>query len=255
MKIHKILKETLLANKIILELEKRNILPEGLIKTHPLEVAYKALDRVGLDVKFMNDPFRRPYITLNDTPLVSSLKITMDPFNEEKWTIFTRLLNVLGYYISAMILDEYNDIPNSELKDYLKNPKKFTQEGIINVCCIIEAKYDIEVQTDKLPPELFHRTTKLAWDSKISKIGLAPKSQSKKSLHPERVYLALSIDIAKMMASMMDSSDQEIILKVSLDGLNAPRFRAFIDPNAPDAIYTLSNIPPKNLEIVWTGKL
>ena len=95
-------------------------------------------------------------------------------------------------------------------------------------------------------------TPSIFWDNKISKIGLCPKSQSKKSSHPERVYLTYNIDEAEyLIQQLFAHNTQEYKYKNEYSVLETKishNIKLFRDTNYPYGIYTLNNIPPQDIK-------
>lgn len=117
-----------------------------------------------------------------------------------------------------------------------------------------EAKYD-EQSGFKVPKLMYHVTTNQKYE-KIKRIGLVPKSDSKKSVHPERIYLAADLesakDILEMFQYMTNKPQSEYaILQINTDSIPGDYFRIYKDPNYEDrGYYTMNNIPPYAIEKV-----
>jgi len=108
---------------------------------------------------------------------------------------------------------------------------------------VFEPKFDIEL--NNIPDEAYHATFS-KFLPKILKIGLVPKSKSKRTGHPDRVYFSMSLEAAKNIARQIGA---DTILKVKLNGIRG--LRLFSDPNYFGlGSYTLSNIPPDRIEVL-----
>jgi hypothetical protein len=96
--------------------------------------------------------------------------------------------NNLGWFPSFMETEEYTG----------KWDEKYFKEGEIKLR--FEAKFDEEI-VEKIPEILYHITPTQNSD-KILKIGLVPKSRSKASYHPDRVYLSKDLEDIENLGEM-----------------------------------------------------
>ena len=120
-----------------------------------------------------------------------------------------------------------------------------------------EAKFDEEV-VENIPNKLYHITPTQNTD-KILKIGLVPKTRSKASYHPERVYVGKSIEgIEKLAQPMYQRTGNRNFTVVEIDTttISGGYLKLYTDPNYnKEAYYTLNNIPPhaitkvKNIQV------
>src|SRR3972149_2510408 len=99
---------------------------------------------------------------------------------------------------------------------------------------------------------------------KILKIGLTPRSGSKISNHPDRIYLAFSREGAKGIGSEIQKYDQEneyvfCLLEIDVEklkqlrekNLNKSNLRFFDDPNFKNkGVFSLENIPPDAITVL-----
>ncbi len=248
-------KETvILENTILPFLNSRKIIAEGLIITHPIPVARRVLGKLGYNAQILDDPFNRNYISLEGTPIITSLMLEeTDISDKEKFKNLIRTINSLGYYVSTISFSKNSEsvISPAKVKQILNLSDEYESAKFELVNILIEAKFDIELDKSSLPDKLYHVTSEQSY-KKISKIGLSPKSGTKLSLHPERVYMAGSIetaiDLVEMFAAMVSDDEEYIILQIDTKSF-ASRVRIFVDPNADNAVWTYSNIHPTAIEI------
>lgn len=156
-----------------------------------------------------------------------------------------RWVNSLGWFIAGYTV-------NDGIFDY----KQFkTKEELLDelnsydlLSMVLEAKYDLEL--DKYDLKDVYHITDISHKDKIEKIGLVPKTLSKISYHPERIYLTTSEDDAIKLATKFGNKNSKFVL-YQIDITNLLKYnngiRFFSDPNLKSGIYTLSNIPPKFL--------
>jgi hypothetical protein len=214
-------------------------LQEGLIKTTPIGEAVYILKK-----QFPNWIFQ--YEKGNKDFTIEILKIK-DGIQSEYFEKLLPLLNNLGYFISYMeiygdgieIKDKYNE---KIVKNAFQNPK------IHSIYLECEAKFDQKV--NKIPPFLYHVAPLKNWE-KIQKIGLVPRSRSKKAFHPERVYLGKDEKNTSTLASIfspIEGIKDWVLLKIDTDKIPGEYLKLYIDPNFKYGYYTLNNIPPQAIE-------
>ncbi len=137
-----------------------------------------------------------------------------------------------------------------ETEKYTGNwDKKYFKEGEIKLR--FEAKFDEEV-VENVPSILYHITpTQNA--NKILSIGLVPKSRSKASYHPDRVYLSKDLEDIENLGEMFYQKTgikNWTILKIETDIIPGDYLKLYTDPNYKQGYYTLNNIPPQAIEKV-----
>jgi len=135
-----------------------------------------------------------------------------------------------------------------ETEEYTgKWDKTYFKEGEIKLR--FEAKFDEEI-IEKIPKILYHITPTQNVD-KILKIGLVPKSRSKASYHPDRVYLSKGLEDIENLGEMFYQKTgikNWTILKINTDLVPGDYLRLYTDPNYTSGFYTLNNIPPQAIE-------
>lgn len=153
-------------NYIYNEIKKRTkfdnlVITEGLIKTYPPDKSVNILNKRFPELKLEIEKDGEIFIE-----------------NQPKKSIkhYLPLITNLGYFISNITLNG-----KEWLKDY--------DEDLKPIAFILEPKYDYQVS---IPKKLYHASP-IKFKDKVLKIGLTPKSGSKLSYHPERVYLTDSI--------------------------------------------------------------
>ena len=108
----------------------------------------------------------------------------------------------------------------------------------------IERRYD-EKDTS-IPKFLYHITNK-SFINKIQSRGLIPKTKSKQSYHPERIYFTKNETNMKSFSNMLIRfipKEEQLILKIDTEGLDNTFYQ---DPNLSNAIYTHQNISPQHI--------
>ena len=169
-----------------------------------------------------------------------------------------KLTEKCGWYPAYLFgLNKSGISKNDKFSD--KNFGKYKESfNIIEI--LFEPKFDVEV-TD-LPNYLYHFTKKINW-YKISKKGLNPRTQSKTSNHPERVYLSYDADSAEKFGRKVvnriqlppENSDRKedysIGIIIRVDTKYCQNIDFYEDPNYKNsAVYCLNSIHPMSLEIV-----
>lgn len=216
-------------------------LEEGLIKTAPIGEAIYILKRQFPDWIFQYEK--------GDKDFTVEILRSKNGIQSEYFKKLLPLLNNLGYFISY--IEIYGD--GIELKDsYSEKAVKnaFQNPKIHSIYLECEAKFDQKV--NKVPEILFHVAPLRSWE-KIQKVGLVPKSRSKKAYHPERVYLGKSEKgIAALAPKFYQSTGLKdwVLLKVHTDLVPGGYLKLYYDPNYKYGYYTLNNIPPQAIEKV-----
>lgn len=221
--------------------EKR--LDEGLILSYDVNRVIGILWRADYDSKLFNGENNR-------------FKVRCDVDMCDFKGLFA-ITNKCGWY-PAQIYGMKKGSPTSEEKFTEKNFKKFIE--IFNIIEILfEPKYDVQI-TD-LPDYMYHFTKKINW-YKIQRKGLNPKTQSKTSNHPERVYLAYTSSgaekfgrkVVNRIVNPPENSTNKIdysigvILKIDMKYCEELDF--YQDPNFKgEGVYCLDSIRPLAISI------
>lgn len=111
---------------------------------------------------------------------------------------------------------------------------------------IIEPRYGTEISD--IPATLYHATHKDNL-SKIQRSGLVPKTKNKMGNHPERIYAAESLDLAKEFSQHFIHGFFRDAAFLEIDTQKTNN-KWYSDPNFPGGFYTLTNIPPGALRVV-----
>lgn len=215
-------------------------LSEGLIMTHPPSKTLEILRRAGYNF-YLSKEEDAPYGVLN------TFVVDIDAYdNIKQKNDLLRLTNNLGYFPSAIILDNNHHMTYSE-----SNFVDATESGAYSIEISFEPKYDYEINLEELSKKsggkLYHVTPKKHIE-KIKKIGLTPRSESKRSYHPDRVYLTYLENAAFEIADQLGSHEGDDMVKIIID-INKLRSRVkfYVDVNFfPIGIYTMDNISPKS---------
>lgn len=207
---------------------------EGLIRTENIINSLNIIQRNFSDIKVGK---------LNDTLWVACRSISI-----ETLTMLLKTVNNLGWFPSVIYLDrtkgKTETIVYSEKTLFSLLNEKHRQIRVA-----LEAKYDIAIPKDETPSIVYHVTHN---DNvkKILKIGLAPKSRSKKSYHPERVYLADSLDAARIISRMFIEKYKHYNWSILEIDTNITYLTLLKDPNFKNGFYTLNNIPPSKISLM-----
>jgi hypothetical protein len=156
-----------------------------------------------------------------------------------------QLTNNLGWFPSFMTA--YNSLNQSkEIKweENLSSFKSLIETEFTDIDFLFEAKYDIPYTA--FPEKMYHICNSNNVD-KILKIGLIPRCRSKKSFHPERVYLCKHINQANDLIEafkILYPNEKYEILEINTV-LIEQYLKLFQDPNFIEmGYYTLNNITP-----------
>lgn len=220
----------------VLSLLKR--LHKKLFVSAELRTKSTTADKTGIDILIrIND---LDYITLTNVKYVSGVHPAPSISD------ILKIMNNFGWFPSFVrtgtnknVTGKYYPYSNTAIRNSIVN------DDVSYVMMTFEAKYDTvaEITTNYL----FHVTDKRFVD-KILKNGLVPKTKSKLSTHPDRVY---AIDNIKSISAIVRHPGQTIkdpvYLKITVNKLNNVTW--YKDPNS-EGVYTYSNIPPNAIS-VW----
>lgn len=229
--------------EIIKSLVKKNIL-EFLYEAHKDEYELNLTEgltkttNMGKTLNLLKKSFNKGYHYIkkdNNTFVVDFIHVTKNDLER-----FLQMVNNLGWFPSHMSVVNKNRTDVDFQGKWDKN--KFS-EGETYVT--FEAKYDEQV-VENIPKILYHASPSKNAD-KILKIGLSPRSRSKKSFHPERVYFTFSLEKIKELIPLLNKIEGEkkfTIFKINTEEVPGNYFRLYTDPNFKGGFYTVNNIPP-----------
>lgn len=221
--------------ELFLELYKEEYdlnLQEGLIKT----------TNIGKTINILKSSFDSGFEYQKNG---NTFEVTLYQIDKSALVKFLKYINNLGWFPSYITTPSYKGKWNENV--YSSDLSKIR----------FEAKFDEEI-VEKIPNFLYHITpTQNA--NKILNVGLVPKSRSKASYHPERVYLGKSLEGIKKLAPQMyqKTGDKNYtVLKIDTEIIPGGYLRLYTDPNySKEAYYTLNNIPPQAIEKIQTINL
>lgn len=220
---------------------------EGLIKTTKLSQAMDVLSRQ------LNN---YPELDLVDNPKTNEIIVGFKPeYMDVKYSKYTdqtydpkisnllKLVNNLGYFPS-IIKFELNNQPEQYNIRY--NSKDFRQlideKEPTYLIFVFEPKYDDVIE----PPNYVYHITDSKFIDNIKSIGLKPKTLSKRSSHPERIYFSLNKNANnKLWEKIKYHIKNGILLTIDTTELNNTFYS---DPNFKNlGIYTYENISPSSI--------
>lgn len=208
-----------------------NLFKEGLIKTYPFDFAVQRLSKYG-SVKLISNKI---YLGLKS-----------EYFNKIEGLV--KYINTLGYFAATFKVlgkdqevspDNYNNFDDAnDVLNVIDNAQQVWIE--------IEAKYD-DLTEDTLS-FFYHLTSKNALN-KIKKQGIVPRSKSKKSHHPDRIYIVDDLKSLKQLLIQFSEIEGKelsdyVVLKIDYNLTNNPKI--YNDPNFLSlGYYVVDNIPPE----------
>ncbi len=213
--------------KILLEIYKEEYelnLKEGLIKT----------TNIGKTIELLRKSFDFGFEYQRDE---NSFEVTFHQIKKPQFEKFLILTNNLGWFPSYISTPSYRGKWTDKLYDDYLSKIRF------------EPKFDEEI-VENIPSVLYHITPTQNVD-KILKIGLLPKSRSKASYHPDRVYLSKDLEDIKNLGEMFYQKTgikDWSILKIDTNLVPGDYLRLYTDPNYTHGYYTLNNIPSQAIE-------
>jgi hypothetical protein len=219
---------------------------EGLIKSATTDQVIKNLTTdIGLSTESV-------WVEDGLSKGTSKIKIEFDSKNADKLPkVHQRLTNVFGWFLSSVATDDLSQpfLEREEIDHIISNPKEsaeliksnFKDYGYeLGLVFIYEPKFD--KKSEKIDT-LYHITD---FDNieKIEKQGLIPKSKSKKSIHPERIYLGTNKEDL-LDGPLSEWVNKPVLYEIDNRELNLKLHK---DVNMENAVYTTDNIPPSKLK-------
>ena len=179
----------------------------------------------------------------------SRMAINVDYVNQETLDKINDFMDDKGWFpTNIKLLDGFG-------KKYSVNVNSFL--GKKDVIIIYESKNNFEMIPNKT--KAYHVTPDIYVNNILEK-GLTPKTESKLSDHPERIYLMLNSENSKSMSEILwNTLDDEIkklikeyyVLEIDLEQL--PNNKYYLDPASSiqyRAIYTLQPIPKSAIKVI-----
>lgn len=224
-------------------IQEQQLIKEFLSTVEPTKTAFQLFKQLGHNIGHLNYGKKDGNIIKLIFTFSDHLKNNIDRVN--------KFFDKFGWYPSFI---EPNKIDggsySSKFKDF---------ENMRNITVVYEPLYEMEVIPSK---HLYHLTPDIKWP-KIKAFGLTPKTQSKISDHPGRIYLLNRIDnleeyggdVWDIAFNLLDSYKfkdrvkEMYLLKIDVSKLKDIHF--FDDPNfyMGEAVWTYQNIPPYAISI------
>jgi hypothetical protein len=245
----------------------RTLLNEGIFTSHPEDVVEMYMERWAKEVKSATG---QEVKVSSDEDAIQIYMPGVKNFQKQitlpLWHKLLRTVNALGWYFAGATDIATHDHPFgafdinqvNQLIVY-RNPNEPIEEIRTHIAFLIEPRFGTKAGYQKFQKAFYH-VTDPRLESKIAKVGLVPKSKSKMSYHPERVYLVRTLDDAIMMADFFynyeqgdEDFDPEQHKGYSIYSVKLPRSAPlYEDPNLTDidGFYTTINIPPNLLRLV-----
>lgn len=218
----------------------RDKLNEGLIHTYPISL-YEENLRNELNLNNVK------YI-LNVNYQNETCKITI----YDNFKIVNSIFNNLGYFISKYkVYKQNSNIFNyTNEKNFNKKIKKFNKLDIF-----YESKFDQIID----PKNIVYHATNIKNFPKINNVGLFPKSKSKMSYHPDRIYLSNNLISTINLIQRLKGYDNGdyIICEIDVSNFKQNNYdksqtdvKFYLDPKFSDGFYIYNNIPKNRISFL-----
>lgn len=191
-----------------------------------VDIARKPATNDQVMLGYRGDPINSEVVIIEITvPLDESyLKDEIEPF-----------MNACGWYFSSM--------------------DKISDE---NVLIVFEKRLQEEEPKEYSDVSTLYHLTPISRLRKILDIGLTPKTHSKISYHPERIYLfprELTHDELSYWICQLSAFEKEEVIKdgyavLKIDRGKCNNIKIFADPNMDGAVFTMDNIPREAIEVI-----
>ena len=215
---------------------------EGLIKTYPIKTANRLIERELSNLKVQ---FKTGIDYDTNTLFIKCLSQSIVIDNIIK--ILTQI-NSCGYFISHFDFYDTNDknINSIKYEPLSKDYTELLEENINNSYYIqitTESKFNKLVDNKNI----YYHVTETKNVDKILKIGLLPRSMSKKTYHSDRIYIGKDLINVKGLARQFNDGDYTL-LKITLENDD---IKLYDDPDFSGyGVYTYENISPKYIKTI-----
>lgn len=238
-----------------------NSINESRIKTHGV----KHVDRIL--TKFLNSNYLNFLLNINlntddfQLTIYNNGKLYIENFN-----VIINMCENLGYFPSFLLVDNksifniYKEIKNKNKGKIINNIRKYKSlknydidfldyiknidlSDFNTIIIQFESWQDRDIDFNDIPDILYHVCRKTDVD-KILKTGLYPKSKSKISYHPERIYFSDTLIGAYSIINQfktIENVEYSILIIKPDDDLKRILYLKK-DPNYNDGFYTTTNI-------------
>lgn len=215
------------------------VLDENNFLTHQIE---KSISR-------LNSLFKDNLVArLNETN-ENVIDVYVKKYDENVLEKLLQIIKNLGYIVSIFSIkgfqSKFNEI------SFFKKIKELKE--LSPVYLKLEKTRDSNEDIDITIPSILYHITHERHLAKIKKIGLVPKSESKKSTHPARIYLVENEESAIKLAEEFSNSEYKfehnyVLLEINTNKTSEfkrdKNFKLHNDPNFTGGYFTLDNIPP-----------
>lgn len=174
--------------------------------------------------------------------------INSENFNIDKFKMIINMSENLGYFPSLLDIDDKNifeEFKNSNETDFIEFLKKYNIGDFKTIEIKFESWQDKDIEQEDIPDIIYHVCREVNY-IKIKKHGLAPKSKSKRSYHPDRIYLIFTLDSAEHLKDILslETNEEYIILEIMVDDNLRTTLFLKVDANYSNGYYTTTNIHP-----------
>lgn len=207
-----------------------NSIREGLIKTYPINTTAKKLSDYG-------------YVVLG----ADKTQIYLQTFKFNQFNLIKTLINTYGYFIEKIKILKAGQPKSPE--NYLDFNKiedldtELNKDNISDFWLIISPKFDYIAKKLNVS-RLFHLTKK----SNVGKIiekGLIPRSQGKKSHHPDRIYVSINKNTLEDIYRQFSVNHETEYVVLTIDYNKAGQPELYNDLNYLSyGYYLIDNIKP-----------
>lgn len=206
--------ENLLNRDIINAVNEFKKLNEGLILSQDRDQMMKLLNNANLPFKYSIIEFR---------------VFTDEPLNKTQASKLKQILSIAGWYVC---------LPNDKTKkgfneNWWYDSKAYAKTGKDFESLELEPKFEVEISNTKLPDILYHVAPRKNRDHIYGK-GLTPRSHTKLSNHPDRLYFATSWESVEHILDRFKSHIDGELDVWAVKPHKIPMRRWFVDTNFSD---------------------
>lgn len=242
---------------------------QALIKSYHIDISIKQINlTLSRDFKI-----EESYEVIKEDNKIMIYLYDKLSINKESLMNLNQKMNLTGCIVSDSYLFNKNHTPINdkyiEFDKLINNIETYKVDTAFNYLgLVLESNFDEEITTKY---DTLYHVTKKEYVDNILKIGLVPYSDSKLSIHPDRVYLAFDKDILIDTTRKFQESDiskyKDKVLKIKdisysnvgykpsftytlLQIKIDPNIKLYNDPNYSNGCFSLDNIKPDSISII-----
>ena len=215
---------------------------------------FKKTENIDSTVKKLNNilkPTEYTNVSISDEHYDKQhIECLFMPSNYDRLDLLLNKAKLLGWFPSYYRISFF-DFKKKDFRFNYEELKRKLQSSIDAFTIFFEKVYDEKM----VGFDILYHITPIERIERIKKQGLSPKSNSKRSYHPERIYFSYDEDELREIKDQLFKSEvnkerlsgEYVVIEVNINKL-PKQIKLYSDPNFSDGVYTYDSIPPQYLK-------